>query len=589
MNYREFYNKYSGVVILMEKKMDFVEVYKSNKFGESFFPLVKGYKYKIFVTGFITLCTYITSMIIPLQIQQLIDSITGDASIYRYIFMLFVSIVVNFFLQYIKNYLLSITSVQFDRDVNTNIIDKLLKVPYIFYETRSNSEIFFTLENINSVKNVFLINILNAIFDFGAIFLIMIYLIKSNFTFFLIVIVVLIPNILLAIILQPIIMQDNKLMNKEKSSLSGYQIEIINSILGIKTSSNENKIFEQWKKKYNKFYCKSRSYKVKINAFKTILSIMVTLSPVIILVIAIIFAKNGIITIGRALALFSITEILFNSIFSILNTSLNFVDNFLCVERLEDIMQYHEKIDNVGKKINITGDIRFDEISFKYSSVSKEILKGISFSIKSNSKVAIVGESGSGKSTLLKVLSGLYELENGEIYFDGYGIKDIDSQYLNKQIGFVAQNTWLLNKSIYENITMGYENFSINEVQEACKIVNIHIEIMNMPMKYNTVISEMGKNLSGGQCQRIVMARMVLLKPKLLLLDEATSALDILNEKRILEYFYKLKCTIIMVTHRMELLKDLDCIIVMKNGKICGEGNYKKLFAENEEFKRLIF
>ena len=145
-----------------------------------------------------------------------------------------------------------------------------------------------------------------------------------------------------------------------------------------------------------------------------------------------------------------------------------------------------------------------------------------------------------------------------------------------------------MSKSIYDNITLGIQSVSKNDVEKACKIVNVHNDIQEMPMRYNTIVSEMGKNLSNGQRQRIALARIILLKPKIIFLDEAMSALDINSEKNILNYFYNVKCTVIMISHRVSLLSECNTIIVLENGNIVERGSYDDLLTNGSIFNKLL-
>jgi len=158
--------------------------------------------------------------------------------------------------------------------------------------------------------------------------------------------------------------------------------------------------------------------------------------------------------------------------------------------------------------------------------------------IKKGEIVAIVGKSGSGKSTLLKIISGLYEASDGELLINGKIRKDIEKKSLAKQIGIVPQDSYLFNKTIYDNFVRDNKDITMQEMDEVLKLVNIYDDIMKMPMGLNTIISEMGMNLSGGQRQRIVLAKELIKKPSVLVLYEATSALDYINEKE--GFYYKM-------------------------------------------------
>ena len=206
--------------------------------------------------------------------------------------------------------------------------------------------------------------------------------------------------------------------------------------------------------------------------------------------------------------------------------------------------------------------------------------------IESGQRIALVGQPGSGKSTLSKIPSELYKIDTGKVLFDGVNINQIDKKILSQNLGVVPQDSFLLNRSILDNITLKHEVTS-QKIEEVCKAVQIYDEIMAMPMKFNTIISDLGSNISGGQRQRIALARALINNPSIVILDEATSALDTINEERITKYIKSKGCTQIIVAHRLSTIKDADIIFVMKSGKIVESGNHKYLMALGGEYYSL--
>ncbi|VSU85000.1 multidrug resistance protein 1 (ATP-binding cassettesub-family B member 1) (P-glycoprotein 1)(antigen) [Streptococcus pneumoniae] len=206
--------------------------------------------------------------------------------------------------------------------------------------------------------------------------------------------------------------------------------------------------------------------------------------------------------------------------------------------------------------------------------------------IESGQRIALVGQPGSGKSTLSKIPSRLYKIDTGKVLFDGININQIDKKILSQNLGVVPQDSFLLNRSILDNITLKHEVTS-QKIEEVCKAVQIYDEIMAMPMKFNTIISEMGSNISGGQRQRIALARALINNPSIVILDEATSALATINEGRITKYIQSQSCTQIIIAHRLSTIKDADIIFVMKGGKIVESGNHKYLMTLGGEYYSL--
>lgn len=197
---------------------------------------------------------------------------------------------------------------------------------------------------------------------------------------------------------------------------------------------------------------------------------------------------------------------------------------------------------------------------------SNESLKSINLSIKQGEFVAIVGETGSGKSTLALLMLGLIEPTEGNIYFDEINIKNLNKSEFRKKIGVITQDMYLFNQSIKDNITFGGKDITIPQLEKACKNAEIYSEIMQMPMGFETVLSENGSNISGGQKQRLAIARALVEEPSIIMLDEATSALDTITEEKIRGNLDKLNCTRIVIAHRLNTIINADKIVVLRSG-----------------------
>ena len=233
--------------------------------------------------------------------------------------------------------------------------------------------------------------------------------------------------------------------------------------------------------------------------------------------------------------------------------------------------------------------IFFKNVSFSYDGSEDYILKDINLTIHKGEVVAIVGESGAGKSTIINLIPRFYDTVKGCIEIDGIDIRKIKSESLLEHTAIVTQQTFLFNRSFYENILYGRKNASFEEVQAAAKAAHIHEFIMSLPKGYDTVVGELGVKLSGGQRQRIAIARAILKNAPILLLDEATSSLDYESEKLVQEALNNLITgrTTVIVAHRLSTIQHCDRIIVMKNGRIIETGSHDSLISGDGEYKRV--
>ncbi|CZE13484.1 lantibiotic export protein [Streptococcus pneumoniae] len=310
-------------------------------------------------------------------------------------------------------------------------------------------------------------------------------------------------------------------------------------------------------------------------------------APIIILIFGLDNVLNGKILLGEVVAFQTMASILFSSEISIFNAYTQYILAAGYLNRVNDIwLENEENVENGLKKCSLEGRIDIKDLSFSYSKDSAPVIENLNLTIEPGQRIALVGQSGSGKSTLSKILSGLYKIDTGKVLFDGVNINQIDKKILSQNLGVVPQDSFLLNRSILDNITLKNEVTS-QKIEEVCKAVQIYDEIMAMPMKFNTIISEMGSNISGGQRQRIALARALINNPSIVILDEATSALDTINEERITKYIQSQGCTQIIIAHRLSTIKDADIIFVMKGGKIVESGNHKYLMDLGGEYYSL--
>ena len=237
---------------------------------------------------------------------------------------------------------------------------------------------------------------------------------------------------------------------------------------------------------------------------------------------------------------------------------------------------------------SLTGRIELSNVTFRYGKDMPYILDKVSLKIRSGQYVAIVGKTGCGKSTLIRILLGFEKPEKGAVYYDGKDLSRLDPKSLRRKIGSVLQDGKLFMGDIYSNITIAAPWLTMDDAWEAAKTAGIAEDIRHMPMGMSTQISEGLGGISGGQRQRLMIARAIAPKPKILIFDEATSALDNLTQKRVSEALDQMKCTRIVIAHRLSTIRRCDRILVLDKGKIIEDGSYEKLLKKNGVFAELV-
>lgn len=244
--------------------------------------------------------------------------------------------------------------------------------------------------------------------------------------------------------------------------------------------------------------------------------------------------------------------------------------------------------DNAKTLVVTQGEIKFENIGFYYHK-KRQIIEDLSFTIKPGTKVAVVGESGAGKSTLVKLLFRFYDPSQGAIFIDDQNIAEVTQDSLRSHIGIVPQDTVLFNDTLHENIKYGRPDASDEDIAQAIKLAHLQDFISRLPDKENTQVGERGLKLSGGEKQRVAIARTILKRPPIMVFDEATSSLDSQSEQAILKALQEIAQghTSFVVAHRLSTIMDADKIIVMSQGRIQEQGNHKELIDKDGLYKRL--
>ncbi|MCA1428359.1 MULTISPECIES: ABC transporter ATP-binding protein [unclassified Bradyrhizobium] len=393
-------------------------------------------------------------------------------------------------------------------------------------------------------------------------------------------------------ILTPKAVQANYEQKLNESALLGQVQENVAAQAVIKAFSLQRKMFGFFRLRNDETRNKMASATFLSTMVERTVTISVLLLHLVVLAIGAYLATKGHITIG--------TFVTFESAFWEVSYNIAHVMHFIpvSISSAAAIRHIQELLDEPTRSADrpgapdlprITHDITFDHVTFQYEGSQTPVLDNLSLKLDAGKRIAIVGPSGSGKSTLLNLILRLYVPDEGRVTIDGVDVRKVTLDSLRRSMAVVFQENMLFNMSIRENIRLGKEGATDEEVEEAAKKAEIHRYIMSLPQRYDTPVGERGDTLSGGQRQRIAIARAIIRNPSVLLLDEATSALDQTTEAAINRTLLRVAKgrTMIWSTHRLTSVVEMDEIIVISGGRAIERGSHAELLAKNGTYRKL--
>ncbi|AIQ14968.1 ABC-type bacteriocin/lantibiotic exporter, contains an N-terminal double-glycine peptidase domain [Paenibacillus sophorae] len=586
ISYEEFQKSYNFIVLEMTPTEQVVPQKRVSVWGK-FLKYLMEIPKKVTIVIIIAIIYQLGTLGMPILVQYLIDNII-TANKFQLLSIFMVSVIfltiVQGFVQFFRGKFIIVLNNTLDKRMMQHFFSHILKLPYQFFQLRSFGDLLFRASSLRIIREMLSSKLVLGLLDFSAITFITIYMLNKSLVLTSLVVGLSLLNVLMLILTKRRLKEVNQDEILKTSQLQSYQTEFLYGIFGIKTAGIEKETYHRWASFLDQLI---QAYKNKEGFMNMIASLSGTLqmmSPLLVLWIGAMLVFNNQLSLGELIAFYSLSNNFFSMSGSIVQTINSFMLTGAYLERVQDVLDEPlEHTDDDKESITeFKGNIRLDNVSFRYSEHSDWVVKDISLDIVSGQKIAIVGQSGAGKSTLAKLILGLYMPSNGKVYFDGKDIRELNLSALRKQIGVVPQDVSLFNRSIKDNISLYKEDVSLEEIQSVTKMAEIYEDIVRMPMGFNTMVSELGMNISGGQRQRIALARALLNKPSVILLDEATSSLDHQNEKRIDHFLRRLKCTRVVIAHKLTTIMDSDLIIVMENGEITALGTHHDLLKKSE-------
>lgn len=536
----------------------------------------------------ITLCATLVGMITPRITKLLFSDVleSGSARLLLSIAVLYVCTSLSLLMiGGIKSLLMNRINTEMNVSVQAATMARILSLPADFFKNYSSGEITSRAQYISSLcqtlVQTFLSTGLTSVFSLVYITQIFVYAKELVIPALCITLVTLVFSIVSSLAQMKISKRYMELSGK----MSGMTYQIITGVQKIKLSGSEKRMFARWMNEYaeeSKYTYGTPPFIM----FNGVISTAISLAGTIVMYF---FAVRSGVSVADYTAFNAAYGMLSGALMSVAGIALTAARIKPVIDMAKPIMDAEPEISE-GKQIvtKVSGGIELSNVSFRYEDNSPLVVDDLSLKIKPGQYVAVVGKTGCGKSTLLRLLLGFEKPQKGAIYYDGRDIETVDLRSLRKKIGVVTQNGKLFQGDIYSNIVISAPYLSVDDAWKAAEVADIAEDIRKMPMGMHTIISEGAGGISGGQKQRLMIARAVAPNPKILMFDEATSALDNITQKKVSEALDGLKCTRIVIAHRLSTIKQCDRIIVLDGGKIAEDGTYDELLAKKGYFYELV-
>ena len=595
----EFERGWNGISLVFTPGANMVQIAATRSPWVRFVSYLKPYKKILLNLLIATFVIEIMGIIPPVIVQNILDRVVVHQNV-SLLTLLIVGLIISHVFRQLTSVLRGFLSNFMVRNLDFAMMSQFFKhtlsLPLSFFNTRKTGDVFARFQENETIRDFLTESTISTLLNLLMVFVYFSVLFAYSPALSMLLIALVVPILLLTVLVTPKIKDYARKTFETTTDAESTLMETISGAETIKAMGVERPLRMKWEKKYAAaldVQYRSEKFTLLVGVAGQLLNAATT---VLILWLGATLVLDQQLTVGQLIAF----NMLMGSVMAPLMGLVGMWDELheagVAMERLGDVldMEAEERPEDVASRIaipDLRGHIRFDNVYYRYGGKETAyVLENISFEIEEGTTVAIVGHSGSGKSTLAKMVVGFYPPTEGKIFVDGYDLSLIDKEYYRPQIGYVMQSNLLFSGTVAENIAFGESNPDRKRIIEVATMADAHGFISKMPLGYEQLVGERGAGLSGGQMQRLCIARSIYHDPRLLIFDEATSALDTQSESNIL---HNLKDVLkgrsaIIIAHRLSTIMSADKILVLYNGSIIEEGTHQSLLDKQGMYYQLV-
>ncbi|MGE5492175.1 MAG: ABC transporter transmembrane domain-containing protein [Actinomycetota bacterium] len=599
MAIEEFEKGWSGTCLLFSPGEHLVQLAASRSPWVRFVGYLRPYRKILLHLFMATFVIQVLGLVPPVIIQNILDGVVVHQNVsllHLLIVGLVISSVFSQVMASIRAFLANFMVRNMDFSMMSHFFKHTLSLPFSFFAKRKTGDIYARFQENQTIRAFLTESTVTTVLNLLMIFIYFTIMFIYNVRLTLVLIAFVIPILALTVVVTPKVKNYAREVFNAGTDAQAFLMEALGGVETVKGMGIERPVRLKWEKKYAKaleVQYRAHSFNILVGLGSQMLNVATTVA---ILWVGASLVLSHELTIGQLMAFNALMGSVMAPLMGLVGLWSLLNDAGVAMERLGDVldMEPEQKPQDLASRVllpDLQGDIRLENVYFRYGGEDTPyVLENISLNIRPGELVAVVGRSGSGKTTLAKLLVGFYPPSEGHIFVDGYDMGLIDKEYYRAQVGYVMQSNLLFSGTIAENIASGDESPDRRRIEEVAKMADAHAFISKLPLRYEQVVGERGVGLSGGQIQRLCIARALYHDPRLLVFDEATSALDTQSESNIIASMGEILKgrTAVIIAHRLSTIMRADKILVLYEGAIVEQGRHEELVDRKGMYYQLV-